>query len=390
MICGDDSYRLYLNNFFWDLFKDESVKVSELQYDEFCELLNSEAEYIHSKNYRSTSSVFDDSHFRPFEDSMNRLFNIIDISITTTRVTNVWTSDGTAPEEIHFLLPSGETKTLKDIGDNHSKVEFCTQSHLNDLYAIQTLPFYLHDFDETDISKETSNNDGYGLSWVYDESSKILVLNGYGSVPSMEAWNYIGIPEIKEIYLNSPNINRFLPKSFAKDLIILDLRETSETLIYPTCCNEENTLFIYSDNIDMIDYNWKATTYLFPKENYYKTPIAYSYNENNYPKLPEWDKEKYPYAAIYYANMSGARGNTWVRFFSEPLKVSGEEVVIEKEVDYLTYILKDDEWSKQSEGTAEKLTFGMIAFPIEWSNHNILRSDNTVFLTTSIPVPVYE
>ncbi len=108
-----------------------------------------------------------------------------------------------------------------------------------------------------------------------------------------------------------------------------------------------------------------------------KTPIGYSYNGVVLPELPEWDKETYPYAYI----------------LNEDINVNGYVLVLCKTTKTTTtdwrmnfiwasaYKVVDNAWQSIS---------GAFGGVVVWSNTDVYASDNTLYLSASDPIPVYE
>ena len=107
-----------------------------------------------------------------------------------------------------------------------------------------------------------------------------------------------------------------------------------------------------------------------------REPTAYSYNGVVLPKLPEWDREKYPYAVIGYCNTHGyvfsRSSNPW----------TANEYGNIFPTRFSTYYASDDKWATTN-GALEFIT------PI-WTNTDILNEDGSVYLAASDPIPVYE
>lgn len=119
-----------------------------------------------------------------------------------------------------------------------------------------------------------------------------------------------------------------------------------------------------------------------------RKPIGYSYNGTVLPELPELDKEKYPYAALAYVDITNGY---WI-FVCSPtpiiLSECGTLENIDNAVPIIDTTLVDGVW-----GTPEVSENGMDYFPwviAKWSNHDILNEDGTLYLAASTPVPVYE
>lgn len=134
-----------------------------------------------------------------------------------------------------------------------------------------------------------------------------------------------------------------------------------------------------------------------------KEPVAYLYNGVRLPKLPEWDKETYPYAWIRGIE---SRDGT-VKYY---LRVSSEAIIYKKTTDltspisyryvYWQYgtgnlydgITTDDtKWTMFRENTELDNFFNVTGFVFSWVNHDVINDeDGTVYQYATDPVPVYE
>jgi hypothetical protein len=130
-----------------------------------------------------------------------------------------------------------------------------------------------------------------------------------------------------------------------------------------------------------------------------KVPIAYSYNGVVLPKLPEWDRERYPYAVIGGGMNSASRGYRLYLTTTRPFAKQGDTMIhITAMGVYFKYFSKIQdgiygEWIDDGTSEIEDGEF----FPIYdavggtiWTNTDILNEDGTVYLAASYPVPVYE
>lgn len=131
--------------------------------------------------------------------------------------------------------------------------------------------------------------------------------------------------------------------------------------------------------------------------------VGYNYNGVVLPKLPEWDKEAYPYAVIYEYEYSGLAGTShyigllcskspfvWQSGY-QSFKTSPTDTYAESTINLLN---NETEWSEIVEKTAINSSYigtgdGTVAI---WTNHDVVDStDSTsVYLSASDPVPVYE
>ena len=118
-----------------------------------------------------------------------------------------------------------------------------------------------------------------------------------------------------------------------------------------------------------------------------KEPVSYLYNGVRLPKLPEWDKETYPYAYIVHGNSTYK-----IRFCSVPLVAVNLAQILSNTSSYhgeyeINYKLENGEW------VDETYAGGCSAV---WSNTDIYYKDSlsdvggTLAMAASEPVPVYE
>ena len=147
-----------------------------------------------------------------------------------------------------------------------------------------------------------------------------------------------------------------------------------------------------------------------------REPIAYLYKNVQLPPLPEWDREKYPYAAIEYAIVGTiVLGGRMARLIcsSEPILWNytlTSECQLLGDVLYFGYSNHDvvwrlsfgmnepyppvDEWFKIGEAHFDERTNVskvVTGTNLEWANHDIVRASNgNVFMYASDPIPVYE
>ena len=119
-----------------------------------------------------------------------------------------------------------------------------------------------------------------------------------------------------------------------------------------------------------------------------REPVAYLYNGIRLPALPEWDREKYPYAVIIDAS---------------PLFIVFKVVDIAPEVDasisfdpslssdanYIQWRYDDETNTWGSMETGQVGSSGSL-FSTIWTNTDLYNADGSVFLAASDPIPVYE
>lgn len=116
----------------------------------------------------------------------------------------------------------------------------------------------------------------------------------------------------------------------------------------------------------------------------------YSYNGVVLPKLPEWDKETYPYA---YISWSVGMQVYYLRCFASEMVLTknGESMITptDESVAYQAFYTRKNgsKWIDSAEGEWD----GGNTFSLpDWTNADILNEDGSVFLKATEPVPVYE
>lgn len=121
-----------------------------------------------------------------------------------------------------------------------------------------------------------------------------------------------------------------------------------------------------------------------------RTPVAYLYNGVRLPALPEWDREAYPFATIFYNDVQ--------KLYALNMTTQG-------------ILFKDGKWSHGYTGYYESCTMdegetdwgkivkygasgssGSVVWSTEvvWTNYDLYDTDGNLYMTKSNPVPVYE
>ena len=150
-----------------------------------------------------------------------------------------------------------------------------------------------------------------------------------------------------------------------------------------------------------------------------RKPVAYLYNGVWLPKLPEWDKEQYPYAWIEYLGLNTG----WLFVSQTPLYATGsifnnyignlgQEVRNDSAKDTYSITFPRPDWEDQSrtwkptidddprefvaslpcdpvDGAYDPVV-GVNMFTVFWSNHDVYDENGTLYLAASDPVPIYE
>jgi hypothetical protein len=111
--------------------------------------------------------------------------------------------------------------------------------------------------------------------------------------------------------------------------------------------------------------------------------VAFLYNGVRLPKLPEWDREAYPYAFIAHTIKK------YIYFFvlTEPTYHTDDsgQWVITAVTHSVTDYNNPGEWRPESGETNDRVVGSLI-----WSNFDMLKSDGSIALEASEPVPIYE
>ena len=126
-----------------------------------------------------------------------------------------------------------------------------------------------------------------------------------------------------------------------------------------------------------------------------RKPTAYLYNGIRLPALPEWDREKYPYAVIYTRSLTeNGSGLTLLSFVSTKLSFvdnTADALTIDETTEFLAkiYHLENGEWVIKTEDAMVNL-YMYLGVTI-WANYDVLNyADTTVHLSASDPIPIYE
>lgn len=126
-----------------------------------------------------------------------------------------------------------------------------------------------------------------------------------------------------------------------------------------------------------------AACHVLPVRKVFREPIAYSYNGVILPALPEWDRERYPYAFIAHS------AERYIYFFvlDEPTYHEGSDGVwyISAVSHSVTDYEDPSEWRPGSGNTIDRACTGLM-----WSNFDMLSWTGSVLLEASEPTPVYE
>lgn len=120
-----------------------------------------------------------------------------------------------------------------------------------------------------------------------------------------------------------------------------------------------------------------------------REPVAYLYNGVRLPKLPEWDKEAYPYAVIYKNNLGKYKLLCSANRIIESIDGTGQATGYFQipDGDWLRTGYSDGIWGDFAQHSGQEL---LTLYTLIWTNTDIHYADGTVYLAYSEPVPVYE
>ena len=199
--CTDSGSRMYLYNFFGEIFNDPSVVITEDAYNAFCAQMDADAVLYAEKGLTSLQDIYNDSSFGASFQMLQNSFAIIGITLEKQ-------SDGWSGKLI-FTLPSGEVKEITDsqgLGSSY----LCSRMGVEYNYAQQMMPYY--DFEDEpirDLSTMKTNVSGYGTYWEYDGNGE-LEISGLGSLASAELFNDLRIRSSVQNVIVGAGVNHLM------------------------------------------------------------------------------------------------------------------------------------------------------------------------------------
>jgi len=143
-------------------------------------------------------------------------------------------------------------------------------------------------------------------------------------------------------------------------------------------------------------------------------PVAYLYNGMRLIPLPEWDKETYPYAVMYYDKDLVDYGAAYLilssaplsyKYVSTPFSQAGHKLYALKPGSSIVYIHNivygepTKEWEFSEGRSVVSFDTDEQVFSISsagttrphWANYDLTKhTDGSVYIKASEPVPVYE
>ena len=102
--CTDSGQRMYLYNFFGEIFNDPSVKITQEAYTDFCNQMDEDAALYAKEGLTSLDSIYHSDHFNQSFALLQKSFGKIDIKVEY--------GNDTSKGWIQFTLPNGTTKTI--------------------------------------------------------------------------------------------------------------------------------------------------------------------------------------------------------------------------------------------------------------------------------------
>lgn len=122
-----------------------------------------------------------------------------------------------------------------------------------------------------------------------------------------------------------------------------------------------------------------------------KEPIAYSYNGAMFSALPEWDRERYPYAVIQVPLFAD---HPTLYVYEERPHYTDEGWAVGLEFDsdgayyWWDYSYASGEWVANREGN--HVEGGSHSSDVLWTNFDLLDGSGNIFLAASDPIPMYK
>lgn len=117
-----------------------------------------------------------------------------------------------------------------------------------------------------------------------------------------------------------------------------------------------------------------------------REPVAYLYNGVRLPKLPEWDREMYPFAALNFIYS----GENLLGAFLYCLPSVEYDVANGNRTIKLGGSLEWRISSSDLQWSAVDASSEVLITALDWADFDILNVDGSVYLAASNPIPVYE
>ena len=202
--CTDSGSRMYLYNFFGEIFNNPSVVITEEAYNAFCEQMDEDAALYAQKGLTSLQDIYYDASFGESFQMLQNSFATI--GITLEKQSSDWSG------KLIFTLPSGEVKEITN-SQGLGEAYLCSRTGAEYTYAKEIMPYY--DFEGEpirDLSTMKTNVSGYGTYWAYDGNGE-LEISGHGSLASAELFNDLGIRSAVQTVIIGAGVNRLMKNS---------------------------------------------------------------------------------------------------------------------------------------------------------------------------------
>lgn len=266
--CSDSAYRAFLYNFFGEIFCDPSVVIDEIAYNRFNELIDYDVEYCAKYNIQTFSAAYYDDNYKENLVILQEAF--LSIGINMEVIMN--NTDIVYPNGVIFTLPSGEQKTLDNIGIYLRDVMFInSQARVTQDYLLKMLPYYQLECEEIyDLAEIGCNAAGYNTRWTFNAETSTLEITGNGTLAPSWLWTtgacYLGLIED----MTSPitiiigaGVSRLMKESLClTNLTIVDLHGELDDIIlddgfYLRSKNNGEWKF-YTDNKKLREYPYPS------------------------------------------------------------------------------------------------------------------------------------
>lgn len=245
--------RAYLYSFFQTVFCDDSVVITEENYNNFNELMDIEVNSIAKDNLYTVEQLFDKYNDEKEIARMNEVLGTIGIQVEIRNPNSLNPS-------LVVTLPSGEQKTLAGLTSGQSRSDrFYSQLRVTDEYYDKMSAFYqLKNIENPiDLKQIGSNFAGFNTFWEYDTDNKALTISGSGVLANSDLWAKYNISSISKLYVGA-GVYGYSPGCFSKFISsakIIDLHgELDEIIFYGdpfTSANSKSAtkFIVYSDNL---------------------------------------------------------------------------------------------------------------------------------------------
>lgn len=202
--CTNSGDRMYLYNFFGEIFNDPSVEITDEAYNSFCSQMDSDAALYAEKGLTKLQDIYNDSSF-------GASFQMLQNSFATINITLEKQSDDWGGKLI-FTLPNGIVKEITDSQGLGSSF-LCVRTGAEYTYARQMIPYY--DFKDEpifDLSTIKTNISGYGTYWEYDNEGT-LEIKGQGSLVDSDLFYDLGIRSNIQNVIIGTGVNQLMKNS---------------------------------------------------------------------------------------------------------------------------------------------------------------------------------